>query len=73
MEQIRAIDMLGRSYALELQTGERLHFFSQACEFDELTGYDEKMNRRRLYVSDIITARRKGKVYGKVIIDLVEV
>lgn len=73
MEKLKALDMMGRSYALELQNGEQLHFKCQACYFDELTGFDQEMNRRRLHVSDIITARRKGKVYGKVIIDLIEV
>ena len=73
MEKMKAVDMLGRSYVLELQTGERLHFKCQACEFDELTGFDEEMNRRRLHVSDIITARRKGKVYGKITIDVIGV
>lgn len=68
---IHVVDLLGRSYMLELKSGERLHFFGQACEFDELTGYDEEMNRRRLLITDISTARRQGKVYGKFIMDMV--
>ena len=73
MERIHALDMLGRSYMLELKDGERLHFISQTCEFDELTGFDEEMNRRTLHVTDIITARRKGKEYGIIIMDKVAV
>lgn len=73
MEAIHALDMLGRSYMLELKNGERLHFISQACKFDELTGFDEEMNRRTLHVFDIITARRNGKEYGKIIMDMVAI
>ena len=73
MEGLRATDLLGRSYVLELKTGERLHFYCQTCYFDELTGYDEEMNRRRLFISDISTAARKGKVYSKLIVDIVAV
>ena len=73
MERLNATDLLGRSFLLELKTGERLHFICQTCEFDELTGYDEEMNRRRLFISDINTAARKGKVYSKLIVDIVAV
>ena len=73
METIHALDLLGRSYMLELKDGERLHFICQTCEFDELTGYDEEMNRRTLHVLDIITARRNGKEYGKIIMDMVAI
>ena len=62
-EAIHALDLLGRSYVIELRNGERFHFKCQACEFDELTGLDEEMNRRRLLTSDISTARRNGIEY----------
>ena len=73
MERIHALDMLGRSYMLELKNGERLHFIGQACEFDELFGFDEEMNRRTLHVNDIITARRNGKEYKIIIMGKVAV
>ena len=71
MESIHVVELLGRSYVLELKSGERLHFKCQACEFDELTGFDEEMNRRQLLITDISTARRNGKAYGKFIIDMI--
>lgn len=70
-EALHITSLLGRSFMLELKDGERLHFISQACEFDELTGFDEEMNRRRLLITDISTASRKGKVYKKFIMDIV--
>ena len=73
METIHALDMLGRSYMLELKDGERLHFICQTCEFDELTGYDQEMNRRTLHVNDIIIAKRKGKEYRKIIMDRIAI
>ena len=73
MNAIHAVELLGRSYVIELKSGERLHFISQACEFDELTGYDEEMNRRQLLITDISTARRNGKVYNKFIMDMVAI
>ena len=73
MNAIHTVELLGRSYVIELKSGERLHFISQACEFDELLGYDEEMNRRRLLITDISTARRNGKVYDKFIMDMVAI
>ena len=73
MGTLHVLDLLGRSYVIELKSGERLHFISQACEFDELTGYDEEMNRRALLVTDINTASRKGKVYDKFIMDMIAI
>ena len=73
MGAIHALDMLGRSYMIELVNGERLHFIGQACEFDELFGFDEEMNHRRLLISDISTARRNGKEYGRIIMDMVAI
>lgn len=66
-------DLLGRSYLLELKSGERVHFITQSCEFDELIGLDNEMMRRTLLVTDINTASRKGKAYTKIIVDMVAI
>lgn len=68
---LHVTDLLGRSFLIELKSGERLHFKTESCEFDELIGFDSEMNRRALLVSDINTASRKGKVYTKLVIDMI--
>ena len=68
---LHVTDLLGRSFLLELKSGEQLHFRAISLEFDELIGLDDEMMCRTLLVSDINTASRKEKVYSKLIVDMI--